>query len=261
MNGIKKTPMKTLRVIGAIWLALLAVEFLSLGVANLARADQSYYNFDASHPYYSDTQYGNLCWAAAAANVLAFTNWGPPNSQVIFDEFRANLPDQPSQMVEAYSWYFDKYYGKTDMWSFLEMNYGNYPAEIRQHINEKDGIDIAVLRIGGGMGHALAVWGYDLSDTGVLDAVWVTNSWGNPALTRYPVWYEDGYERIGFYSDGYIGWMDVLDPKPDFVPDNPVPPPSAPGQGDPGTVPEPSTMLLLVFGTAGMAGLNRKFMN
>jgi hypothetical protein len=247
MIDIKESPAKKSRVMHAICLALVAVWFFSLGVANTALADTSYYNYTPDHPYYAANQGStNFCWIAAASNVLAYGGWGPPNSQAIFDEIASNFPNQAGYMYQAYDWYFTTHYPQANVSNYLKPFVGF--NELEQAINDHDGVDMAVYFLGGASGHALSVWGYDLNDQGIMDAVWVTNSLGDPTLTRLSVWQDGGYERIA-WENSFIGWLDVLEMKP-----------AAP-EDQHSTVPEPFIGWLVGVGIMGVVGLKTKFAN
>ncbi|MDR2642637.1 MAG: fibronectin type III domain-containing protein, partial [Planctomycetaceae bacterium] len=65
--------------------------------------------------YYVDGTDLNLCWAASASNMLAYTSWGDvngfQNEDDIFDYFRENFTDRGSNQFLGLEWFFTGDYG------------------------------------------------------------------------------------------------------------------------------------------------------
>ena len=233
MKGIREALVKELRVIGTACVVM-SLLFFSLGVANTALADTSYFNFTADHPWVGDYQ-GSLplCWAAADSNALAWTGWGfCTNSQDIFNVYAANFNGGgvPSQGMW---WYFHQYWPGVDLNAYYDSVQTFSQPAIEQAIAEQHAIVLSLWNDRASTGHAVTLWGYDENAAGVMDAVWVTNNWNpTPGLERWSV--VDGDLQWG----GYRWWyFDELDIKP---------------------VAEPGVWVLLGLGIMGIAGLKKK---
>ena len=105
---------------------------LSLGVASSAPAlgDTTYFVYDQYGGTWQDANKtgvndSQMCWAAAASNVLAWGNWTTPTyntAQAIFQDITSNFANQPGWMVNAFNWWIGNFFPGYNATSY-EMNY------------------------------------------------------------------------------------------------------------------------------------------
>jgi hypothetical protein len=229
-----------------------------------------------------------MCWAAAASNVLDWTGWGnvPGNGFTsqddIFDHFQAHWTDQAGIMSFGWHWWF---YGTNIAegwagWSQVDQAGGgnffasdsffnhyhsetmdeNAMAAVDSFLHAGFGTTIAIYGPGG---HALSVWGYEF-DAGEYQGLWVTDSdddmsSNDPSdeLVYYDVLFEDGKWFLQGYgnNDWYIGEVQALAQAP--AESTQTESQRSVGDGDATPIPEPTTLLLLVTGVAGLAVVTR----
>ena len=105
---------------------------LSLGVASSAPAlgDTTYFVYDQYGGTWQDANKtgvndSQMCWAAAASNVLAWGNWTTPTyntAQAIFQDITSNFGNQPGWMYNAFNWWLGTFFPTYSATS-SEMNY------------------------------------------------------------------------------------------------------------------------------------------
>lgn len=149
-----------------------------------------------------------MCWAASAANLLAWTGWGYPEGQSFADEddifqyFQGHWTDDGGNAYYGLEWWFtgtNQTQGK-EGWSQVDISGGNFWSEgTFSDYYRFDGISLPdsmttiadLLQNGyatslsvtnGTEWHAITAWGYDYDDDYAYDdpdlytRVWVTDS-------------------------------------------------------------------------------------
>ena len=216
----------------------------------------------------------NMCWAAAAANVLDWTGWGQmagyTDADGIFGCFQDHWTDAGGMMQFAWSWWFDGADAsrRQDGWSYVDVPGGGFVDELYDFtdyyhrtsanalamsaIDEylRSGYGVAVIVSKRGRSHTLTSWGYDYGEDG-YSGIWVTDSDDDRGLTSPP----DSLDYLAVSSEGgrwhlldyrgtdgwYINEVQALD--------------RVPG-ASPAAVPEPVAVTLLALG--GVALLRRR---
>jgi hypothetical protein len=103
----------------------------------------------------------NMCWAAAAANLLAWTGWAADEDDV-FNTFRAHFKDKPGYVYDALRYYFDNYETGTtvEMVSVREARSHLLLDFIVSAVHEGKGVVVKITYPGREIGHFLTVYGY-----------------------------------------------------------------------------------------------------
>ena len=174
-----------------------------------------------------------LCWAAAAANILEWTDWGKAGGMANTDEMFAYYQDHWTDMGSlpsyGWDWWFDGTNAKQGLpeWSQVDVPGGgfylseNFNAYFHQQVNDSQvmysidqylhsGYGITLGTYGPGGGHSITCWGYnyDLSDPSDYKGIWVTDSddykhsSDPPDELRY---YEVVYDSGKWYLQDYYG--------------------------------------------------------
>jgi len=229
-----------------IWIVVIT---LTLGIASPSFGI-SVYNFTSADPYTWDYQgSSNLCWAATAANMLAWSGWGmSSDSQTIFGYFQNYWPNSAWYTAGGIQWYFNgnstvpggDFYPTINVNQYLFTT--NYLIGLQQFILAGDAVSVGVWQSLTGIGHALTVWGYETDNKGNLDGLWVTNSWSptNPGLQLISAIWDPtiGFWRTNFWGNdtGIVSGVTALERNP----------------ASPISIPEPSILVLLGIGLTGV---------
>lgn len=219
-----------------------------------------------------------MCWAAAAANILKWTNWTTPlfdSAQSMFADFQEHWTNAASLMEQAWQWWFagiepenlpgwatvdvpgggyftddtvDDYF--SEAWATYDdashqWSGGEYlMSSIEESFQDDYGVAAAVYNTSGG-GHALTVAGYEYDEFGNYTGLWVTDSDDYlTGLKLLPVSLDSDlglWYLGGEYSGWFIGGWQGLALKP--------------GQS---AVPEPGTLVFFVIGMLGFFALRRQ---
>ena len=103
----------------------------------------------------------NMCWAAAAANLLAWAGWAD-NEDDAFDIFRTYFEDKPGYVYDALSYYFSNYETgvSAEMVSVRETRSHILLDFIVSAVHEGKGVAMKITYPGKEIGHFLTVYGY-----------------------------------------------------------------------------------------------------
>ena len=159
---------------------------LSLGVASSAPAlgDTTYFVYDQYGGTWQDANKtgvndSQMCWAAAASNVLAWGNWTTPTyntAQAIFQDITSNFGNQPGWMYNAFNWWLGTFFPTYSATS-SEMNYsggGNLMATADSLLHKDYGVTLGIRT--GSYGHAITLWGFSQNALGNYTGIYVTDS-------------------------------------------------------------------------------------
>ena len=103
----------------------------------------------------------NMCWAAAAANLLTWTGWAAGEDDA-FDIFRAHFIDQPGYVYDALQYYFDEYETtvEAEMVSVRETQSHMLLDFIISAVHKGKGVAIKITYPDKESGHFLTIYGY-----------------------------------------------------------------------------------------------------
>jgi hypothetical protein len=103
----------------------------------------------------------NMCWAAAAANLLAWAGWTTDEDDT-FDIFRAHFEDKPGYVYDALSYYFANYETgvSVEMVAVREARSHMLLDFIVSAVHEGKGVAMKITYPGKEIGHFLTVYGY-----------------------------------------------------------------------------------------------------
>lgn len=185
-----------------------------------------------------DSSYGNLCWAATAANMLAYSGWGIDhdgdgivNGQTVLDEIRVGQPNQTGTFRKGLEIYYNLHasdWGQaTSFQDWLDdFAYGINTFSLGRSVtlgSDAPGLIADLLSSGyapsltvdfaplSGADHGINGWGYQIDSTGNIDQLVITdNEWTVPgpqnvtvtpdiSLNRHVL---GNYERFGSVLQG-----------------------------------------------------------
>jgi len=103
----------------------------------------------------------NMCWAAAAANLLAWTGWAADEDDA-FGIFKAHFEDKPGYVYDALRYYFTNYGTgvSAEMVSVRETRSHMLLDFIVSAVHEGQGVVMKISYPGKEIGHFLTVYGY-----------------------------------------------------------------------------------------------------
>ena len=103
----------------------------------------------------------NMCWAAAAANLLAWAGWAVDEDDA-FDIFRAHFEDKPGYVYDALSYYLANYETgvSVEMVSVREARSHMLLDFIVSAVHEGKGVAMKITYPGKEIGHFLTIYGY-----------------------------------------------------------------------------------------------------
>jgi len=103
----------------------------------------------------------NMCWAATAANLLAWAGWTADEDDA-FDIFKAHFEDKPGYVYDALSYYFTDYETgvSAEMVSVRESRSHMLLDFIVSAVHEGKGVAMKITYPGREFGHFLTVYGY-----------------------------------------------------------------------------------------------------
>ncbi len=180
----------------------------------------------------------SMCWAAAAANILAWSGWGNNigDADQIFSYFQDYWTDEGGKSQYGWEWWF---YGVNqaqgvDGWSQLEAGlsggdfytYNDFSSSFYDGSGGTDALNSieyslthgygTVLSIGfylgeNWFGHAITCWGFETDDQGEITGIYITDSddySGSDSLDYYEVFLSDDdnwhLKDYGVYDVYYV---------------------------------------------------------
>jgi hypothetical protein len=139
-----------------------------------------------------------MCWAAAASNILAWSNWGFPSTESftdansIFQHFQEHWKGSTGYVDKAWQWWFNSindpdiyvqgsggfwnnpYYNFKDFYHYEEDRAKALPA-IDQFLHNGWGIALNLI-LPQGPGHYLTCWGYEHNENNDYVGIYVTDA-------------------------------------------------------------------------------------
>lgn len=256
--------------------------FLFLSIVPRNSSALSYYGFSEFGGKWVDAEKlpdnledDEMCWAAAASNILNWTGWGDifsDSEDAIFGYYQNHWTDLGGFMEYAWNWWFDGtnpsegwagysqvdepgggFYTDLSFSDYYhgESYYGNTNGKnalnaIKNYLNSGYGVTLAIYGPGA---HAITCWGYDYDEQDNVLGLWITDSDDDKhllsppdQLAYYDVFQTDPQSKwfLADYagSDGwYIDYVQALDRTP---------------------IPEPVSILLFGSGCAVLGGMYRR---
>jgi hypothetical protein len=206
-----------------------------------------------------------MCWGAAASNILSWGNWGVSGYKTeasIFQYLADHWTNKAGYPVWAWNWWFSGAKPPVNVYAYpnavggdffpsLKLkNYYGYAASgnllsIADTLMHKgDGVALTIRNSSGGA-HAVTLWGYSTNSSGVYSSIYITDSDdGVTALQNYTVtWLNNAWYLNGRYNGWKISDVEALGfyASPGSLPMN--------GQPAAGESPVPIAPSWLLFGT------------
>jgi len=239
----------------------------------------------------ANTDDDDLCWAAAASNLLAWGGWGTATyatAESIFAKFQYHWTDYVGKMYDGWKWWVDgtapssrTIGAKVDVGGWTGAYVGQYSADVyvksmvgaetllkatlNTAFTNLFGVTLGLLK--GADSHAVTVWGYETSSSGQLLGLHLTDSEDNQnALVYAPVQYNAGlsyWDLMGGYSGWSIRELDAFGKRADgktnsvFGGAGTITGVNYAGTDAPSEVPEPASVILLLLGVIGLLAARR----
>ncbi len=165
----------------------------------------------------------NLCWAAAAANILAYEGWGTSTYNTatsIFQYFANDWSNKTGYMAWAWNWWFSGTKPLTAAYAYpvvaggkffpaLNLNNyfyyastGNLMSTADSLLHNGDGVTMTIRD--GSLAHAVTLRGFSYSSPGTYTGIYITDSDdGAVGLENYSV---TSKNNIWYLSGRYNGW-------------------------------------------------------
>jgi len=153
----------------------------------------------------------NMCWAAAAANLLTWAGWAADEDDV-FDIFRAHFEDEAGYVYEALKHYFDNYESGVNA---ENVSVRAYELEklldfIVSAVHEGKGVAIKIAYPDKKIGHFLTIYGYRyLADEDNFILYFADSDDGLHQIQQLKVeWNEanNSWEIQNVYPDHYLAY-------------------------------------------------------
>ena len=153
----------------------------------------------------------NMCWAAAAANLLAWTGWAADEDDA-FDIFRAHFEDKPGYVYDALSYYFaNSKTGVSVEMVLVSENQSHMLLDfIVSAVHEGKGVAIKITYPDKKIGHFLNIYGYRyLADEDNFILYFTDSNDGLHQIRQFKVeWNDvnDKWEIQYLYRDYYLAY-------------------------------------------------------
>jgi hypothetical protein len=186
-------------------------------------AGETYLGYDDHGGTWIDTNKtwdddSNMCWAAAASNILKWGKWEVASynsASLIFNHFKYYWANTGGEVPWAYDWWFSgRYYTGVAIagggnfwpsrksWDLFHAGAGDQMQLIDRYLRAGYGVTLGVQHVSSGIRHAMTVWGfdyhpgYDVSDERYYSHLYVTDPDDNLVELRR---YEVGKRESGFW--------------------------------------------------------------
>ena len=153
----------------------------------------------------------NMCWAAAAANLLVWAGWAADEDDVL-DIFRAHFEDTPGYVYDALSYYFANYVTtvSAEMVSVREARSHTLLDFIVSAVHEGQGVAMKITYPGKEIGHFLTIYGYRyLADEDDFILYFTDSDDGLHQMRQFKVEWNDAdnrWEIQHLYRDYYLAY-------------------------------------------------------
>jgi len=151
----------------------------------------------------------NMCWAAAAANLLAWTGWAADEDDAL-DIFRAHFEDTPGYIYDALSHYFANYETGVgaEMVTVREVRSHMLLDFIVSAVHDGKGVAMKINYPGKEIGHFLTIYGYRyLADEDNFILYFTDSDDGLHQIRQFKVEWNDAnskWEIQYLYRDFYL---------------------------------------------------------
>ena len=151
----------------------------------------------------------NMCWAAAAANLLVWAGWTADEDDA-FDIFRAHFEDKPGYVYDALSHYFANYETEVSAEMVTVREYRSHMLLdfIVNAVHEGKGVAMKIAYPGKEIGHFLTIYGYRyLADEDNFILYFTDSDDGYHQIRQFKVEWDDANNRWEIqylYRDFYL---------------------------------------------------------
>ena len=158
----------------------------------------------------------NLCWAAAAANLLAWGGWAADEDD-LFDIFKDHFADEPGYVYDALKYYFANYENGigAEMFTVREARAHMLLDFIVSAVHEGKGVAVKITYPGKEIGHFITIYGYRyLADEDNFILYFTDSDDGLHQIRQFKIEWNDTNERWEIqylYRDYYLAYAISLD--------------------------------------------------
>lgn len=151
----------------------------------------------------------NMCWAAAAANLLAWARWTADEDDA-FNIFKTHFADKPGYVYDALKHYFTNYETsvRAEMVTVREARSAKLLDFIVSALHEGKGVSVKINYPGKEIGHFLTIYGYRyLNDEDNFILYFADSDDGSHQVRQFKVDWNDTSNRWEiqyYYRDYYL---------------------------------------------------------
>jgi hypothetical protein len=159
---------------------------------------------DAEKTWHGDS---NMCWAAAAANLIAWSGWAADEDDT-FDIFRDHFEDKPGYIYDALRYYFANYVAGVgaEMVAVRESRSHKLLDFIVSAVHEGKGVAVKIDSPAKQNGHFLSIFGYHYLEYEDNFILYLTDSDdGRHQIRKFYLAWNDATQRWEF-QNFYIGY-------------------------------------------------------